>query len=256
MKFLNVINMKKIVFPFLGMVMLGLSSCVKPGDNIICYTDYGMPAIVGDPYDQYPPVPIIFTPGEKPGGEPVVVPELMNEIFEEFWGGEAIWTYFCINYDQPSSYEYPTAYDFQYVKIEKGYPQGTTGGASNSNDYNFPIDNMEMQGFIKNVIFIVLVHKAPEDQKFIYEMTFDKDVNKEDTKILTIRAKKNGEGTKGERNIGYIYAFDLRNMLYYSTEKTVNISFQFKTGVDKDGNDEYKLFTNKSGNTVFPFPIE
>ena len=256
MKILNVINMKKIVFPFLGMVMLGLSSCIKPGDNIQCFNDLGMPAIVGDPYDQYPPVPIIYTPSDKPGGEPVVVPELMNELFSEFYGGEAIWTYFCINFDQPSSNGYPTAYDFQYGKIDMVSPQGTTGGASTSNEYNFPIEDMGLQGFIKDVIFIILAHKAPEDQKFTYEMTFDRDVKLDDTIILTLRAKKNGEGTKGERNIGYIFAFNLRNLTYYSSGKTVNVSFQYKTGVDDTGKDVYKLYTDNNGNSVLPLTFE
>ena len=256
MKFLNVINMKKIVFPFLGIVMLGLSSCMKPGDNIICYTDLGMPAIVGDAFIQIPPVPIIFTPSEKPGGEPVVVPELMDKLFDEFWGGEAIWSYFCINYDQPSSYDYPTAYDFQYSKIEMGSPQGTTGGASSSNDYNFPIDEIELQGFIKNVIFILFVHKAPIDQKFIYEMTFDKDVNQDDTKMLTLRAKKNGVGTKEEKKIGYMYAINLSNLSYYNNGKTLKASFQYKTGVDEDGKDVYKLFTDRNGNSVIQLSFE
>ena len=37
MKFLNFLNMKRIVLPFLVMVTLGLSGCMKPSDNIQNY---------------------------------------------------------------------------------------------------------------------------------------------------------------------------------------------------------------------------
>jgi len=231
--------MKRIVFPFLGMVMLGLSSCMKPGENI---QDF-----------QYVPASVLFdiryglmlnTPIGLVGAQ-----KIQNA--GDLWEGDLVLAFFTVNYDQQASEEYFYAYDLDYVKIEQGYATGTSGGESTSNDYNFPIEVIvDVFGLFEHNLFLALGHKAPEDQKFIYEMTFDRDVQSGRQEVK-IRAKKNGEGTKPEKNIGYPYAFNIRSLLNNSTDVPTKFVIYFKTGVDNDGNEKFTLLTDGNGNSEF-----
>ena len=230
--------MKKIVFPFLGMVMLGLSSCIKPGENI---QDF-----------QYIPARVSFDLRfglvlNTPLG--LIISQKIQTA-EDIWEGDLLLTSFTVNYDQQTTDEYTYAVDLDYGKIDQGYAIGISGGESTSNDYNFPIEEIFVFGLFENNLFFALGHKAPEDQKFMYEMTFDKDV-KSGKQELKIRAKKIGEGTKTEKNVLYPYVFNTRPLLYNSTDELTKYVVYFKTGVDKDGNETFKLLTDDNGHSEF-----
>ena len=245
MKIINVFNMKRIVFSFLSMVILWLSGCMKPIDDIQYY-EY-IPAFVE----------IDFSYGIKlntPIGS-IVSGELQKNT--DLWDGDAILAFFTVNYDQQESTEYIVAYDIGYVIVETGIAVGITEEDSNFDDNDFPIENMGVfPPLFENILFLGFGHKAPGDQKFNYLMTFDRDV-KSGTQVLKIRAKKMGEGKENEKNFLYPYAFNLRSFFNNSDEKNpLRFSIQYKTGVDKDGNDEFKTYIDNNGDSIFKLVIE
>ena len=243
MKILNVLNMKRIVFPFLVMLMLGMSGCVKHSDNVQNYPY--IPAFVDFSFEYG----IILNTAIGS----IVSSEIQNAT--DLWTGDAVLVTFTVNYDQQASTEYLIAYGVDYVKVGYTTAEGTTGGESTSGGFDFPIEDMNVFGLLDKTLFLIFGHKAPEDQNFYYEMTFDRDVTT-GTQMLKIRARKNGEGTKAEKNIGYPYAFSINNFLYHSSENTVEFTIQYMTGVDEDGNEEFKTFVDESGNSVIKISRE
>ena len=250
MKILNSLNMKRVVFPFLCMVMLGVTGCMKPGDNIQCYND-GMPAIVEVSYDNIQPLPLIIVPGD----EYIYAPELSDHLYTDIMEGDAIWTSFCINRTQPSGYQYEIASDLAYMKVGQGYSQGTPNGESIASDFNSSINSMEIATLIKNNLFFIFVHKAPEDQKFTYEMTYSPTAN---PPVLYIRAKKDGSGSKAEKEFMYPYAFNMYSFFshYKDGSNKVSFSIQYQTGVDADGNAVYKTYEDQRGNTTIEITVK
>ena len=88
--------MKKIIFPFLAVCILVLSSCMKKGENIESYGDE--PAIVG--------LTDLFKPLLITRWGTFVAPELQDKIWIDVMEGDLLWTYFKINYDQQPSKDY------------------------------------------------------------------------------------------------------------------------------------------------------
>ena len=219
--------MKKLVFLFLSMFMLGLSGCMDKGDNIEPFPT--MPAIVS--FDNIIQ-PVIITPWGT-----YYLSGLPNDLMDE----DAIWTQFSVNYDQqPPSSKYYVVSDFQYYKVGRNYPIETAGGMS-ANNFDFPLKNVEPIGRVVydwgDVLFFGFELTASSDQEFIYEMTYDPN----EIDVVYLRAKENS-------SMGaypYFYAFDMR---YYYTrlpgysDHIVKFNIMYQTGVDEEGNDIYKAW--------------
>jgi len=243
--------MKRIIFPFLGMFMLVLSSCIKTGDSYQTFQE--VPAIVG--------LSNTFQPLLITQWETFIAPDLQDKIFNEIMEGDLLLIWFTVNYNkQPSAAEHVVVSDLQYIKIGRGSPYATPGGESMTGDYNTPIEEMYMFNRFNKVgdyLLFVFGHTALIDQKFTYEMTYDPD-NQNDIKVLYLRAKKVGEGSKTESSFLYPFAF---NMSYFFNENKgannmVKISFKFK-GVDSEGNHKDKdYFDPYDGRSIFEFPVE
>ena len=228
--------MKKLVFPFLGILMLGLSGCMdKSGENIECFQDMLIPTIVEFGFTGKPE---IITPLGR-----FVAPELQNALFTEIDDGDALLTYFCINYDQQISTDYTMASNLQWVKIKKISPYATYGGESLADDFITPIEELAVYSVIQYnnyqiVMFLTFAHRAASDQEFDYQMTYDPNNN---SNRLYIRAKKRNQSTKTDTNIVFLCAFDMTSylMTLRGSEKEISFNLYYKTG-EEDGDDVYK----------------
>ena len=230
--------MKRIVFPFLSAAMLLFSGCMDTGGNSQCF-EY-QPLIVGFSYEMFQPT-IIF------GKNQYIAPDLQDKFFSEIDEGDALIANFCIDYDQQPYAGYTTVYNLQYAKVETAWPQATTGGESNAGDFNYPIENVEILGINNYVLFLGLIHQAPTDQKFTYEMTYDRSYNSEDaaeTPAVYIRAKNVNDSSSSKTDLYVFYSFNLSSFLWYHKGSDNKVVFRifYKTGVDDEGNDEYKEY--------------
>ena len=239
--------MKRIIFPFLGMFMLMLSSCLKKGDNFQSFGEE--PAIVEFSLD-------LFQPVLSSRWGILVAPELQDKFYTELYEGDVLWTWFTINYDQQPSTEYTVASNVSYFKFEKGWSQATTNGESTTGDFDLPIEDMGVYNLFKNVMFLEFIHKAPKDQKFTYEMTYHPEKTGE-ISVVYIRAKKVGQSSENETTVGYLYTFNMYSffMQHKTSDNMVKFMIKFKTGEDDEGNDQYRDYVD-NGRTVFEFPVE
>lgn len=234
--------MKKIIFSFLVVLMLGFSGCNKKGDNFIEYPY--LPAVVTS---MLPPV--ISTIYGK-----FYVPELQ---LENLWDGDAIGITFTVNYDQPLVSEYPTAYNTNYDKIGQEWAQGTPGGESTSStEFNVPIEDLAPIALIENIFFFTFKHTAPSDQEYKYEITYDQDIT--DDLVLYIRAKKIDNGSKPETTIYRSQAFGMYYFFSRHMDADKNVTFQikYKNGMNEDGSDKYELCKDNNGNSSFKLKVE
>lgn len=223
--------MKKIVFPFMSIIMLGLSGCFNGGDNISTFPV--APAIV-DFYSAILQPKIITYYGT------FFAPELQKAMFTDLDDGDAIYTYFSVNYDQqPSSAEHYTVSEMQWIKVGRAYPAATPGGESTDDDFDVSIKDMKCAWMYDNIVFFEFEHTAPIDQKFTYEMTYDSD----DPSVVYFRAKKNGTGTQTTSTLIYPYTFDMR---FFPKDADNKLNFYIKYQVvDEEGNVEYKDWSDK-----------
>ena len=208
--------------------MLGLSGCIKDGDNITNYSP--MLAVVGSTYSMQPTI-------ETDIGT-ILAPDLMEHFYVDLFEGDALIVTFSIDYDNQPSTEYRTASNLQYVKIGRSSPIPNSG--SESGDFSTPIEDLGDIYLLGNTLFFAFIHTAPGDQEFEYEMTYDRE---EDAAIPTIylRAKKFGTGSIAEGTFPFLYAFDMRYffMQYKDSENNVKFNIKYKTGVNGDGTDKY-----------------
>jgi len=226
--------MKKLIFPILSMLMLGLASCKDGGDNIVSFWD--IPAIVAYDHDINQPT-LITSIGT------LIAPGMIEPINEgKVFYGDAVLTSFEINYDEQPYPEQFVATLYFIAIIDKTWPQQTIG----SDNYS-SIENIEgFDRIIYNdenniVLFFVFKQRAKEDQKFEYIMLYDSNDTSEIPTVY-IFASKIGEGSGEEGTFDYIYAFDM-SYFYRSTQKQ-KINVKFKTGEDGEGNNLYGAWRN------------
>jgi len=226
--------MKKVVLSFICLMMLGLTSCNELGDNIRYYQD--VPAIVGISYETLQPT--IITSGGT-----FLAPELQNKLYTEVMEGDAIWSYFNVNYDQPTTSGAYKAYNISFYKVEKGWTQATVGGESAMGDFNIPIEKMLVADVVGNVMFFIFEQKVPKDQQMVYELTYDS--NKASEPEIYIRAKKEyPEGSEATETVIYLFAFDMYSffLMHKDTDNWVKFKIKYKTGVDNEGCDMYSYY--------------
>lgn len=219
--------MKKIVFSFLGVVILGLSSCLKKGNNtetlptmpaIVTYYNTYFQAMIKTPYGSF------------------FAPELQN--ITDLMEGTAIIVSTCgINYNEQTSPNYYTVSNMQWLHVGMGWPSGYE-----SSDFDTPIEDMYLLGLVENSLFFVFKHTAPSDQVFIYEMTYDP-TDSYDIPILYLRAKKIDTGSESTKANAYFYGFNMYSYFYSHKDSQNKVRFRiaYKT-VDKEGNDKYEPY--------------
>ena len=226
--------MKKVVFPFLGILALGLSGCIDNGDkvNVSSYVEV---AIVEEFDMTAGGQPALITPNGK-----VIVPELRSALSSNLlYDGAAVLAYFSIYENRQVSTNYTIASNVDYQIINQVKAYATSGGESIAGDFDVKIEKInEAVGFsigdYKAFIFIAFVHEAPTDQKFDYEMTYDL----ADTDVIYVRAKKNGSGTNNSSTFAYLYAFDVSDFIALQGENKGTFKIKYKTG-EEDGKDVY-----------------
>jgi hypothetical protein len=222
--------MKNLVFPILGVLMFGFFGCMKPGDNI---NNLELPAIVGVNYDTFQPT-ITTSVGT------FLAPELSSVLYSELFDGDAIWAYFSVNYDQPTTSGDYIAYDISYGKVDIGWTQATVGGESTSGEFDISITKMWAIDLIGNIMFFVFEQTAPNNQKMTYELTYDSGETSEN--VVYIRAKKDyPESSETNVTLQYPFAFNMYSffMTHKDADNVVKFKIKYKTGVDDDGNDQY-----------------
>ena len=245
MKFLKVLNMKKIVLSFLVAVMLGLSGCIKPVDQIKefsyipAFVDFSFTDVFGF---------VLRTPFGL-----VISNEIQNATDLNI--GDAVLAFYTVNFDQQTLKEYTFAYDLDYVKVNRATAHAATEGES-TGELDFPIAEMFIAGLFENCLFVIFGHKATEDQEFNYEMTFDNSVTS-GIQELKIKAIKNNEGIGKEIDIAHSCAFDMRYFLYHSTDERTKYSIWYKTRMNNDGKNDYDIYFDNLDNTsIFQIELE
>ena len=228
--------MKKSFFYLVCVLMIGFSSCEEVTDNISYYRD--VPAIVGISYGTFQPV-ILTSFGL------FNAPELQSSIYTELEEGDAIWAYFYVNHDKPSKTGEFIAYDLLYSKLATGRSLATTGGVSETGDFDIPIEKMWIADVIGNIMFFVFEQRLPRDQKMVYELTYDNDQTSEP--VIYFRAKKDyPEGKESVENFHYAFSFNMNSFFtkYKNSDGVVKFKIKYKTGVDSEGNEKYSNYNN------------
>ena len=226
--------MKKVFIPFLSLLIFILSSCNKDGDDIRNYSD--VPAIVAFSSETFQPT-IITSLGT------FLAPELQKFLYTAVVEGDAIWTYFTVNYDKPDDSGANIAYDLTFAKIETAGARATWGGESVDGSYNIPIEKMWIADVFNNRMFLVFEITVPNDQKMMYEMTYD--LNEKDNPEVYIRAKKNNpEGSGITTTVYYPFAFNMSHFFstYKSADNLVKFKIKYKIGINVEGNDQFEYF--------------
>ena len=228
--------MKKIFFGFFCIVILCMSGCfkVEPTEDIFVFR---APATV----QLNSTMELVVS--SKAGV--YLAPELESKLVTEIDIGDLIFTLFYVNFSKPQSLSgFYTAYDINWAKVYTRTPVATEDGVSETGDYDSPIKEIEVLDFWKNFLYFGLVHSAPKDQQFTYEMTYD--INETgNSPTVYIRAKKTGEEITGEIiNTAMFYAFDMTELglKFKDLENKLNLNVKFKTGVNNDGDDVFKNF--------------
>jgi len=230
--------MKKAVFSFLVVLMLGLSGCFKKGDNINNY-DY-VPALI-DNFDFF--IPVLKMAYPFPG--PVTSQDFIDKIGVDFHYGDAVIAFYEINFDIQPTTEYYTATKLQCVVITKSWTQPTPDGESMTDDFDHPIESMGLYGWVDNYWFWGFNQKdADEKDLFQYEMTYDSEQT--GTPVIKIRAMKSDNGSIPVR------ALDMSSFFwtYMDADKKVKFNVQFKTGVDDNGKDVYDYCKDYNGGVI------
>ncbi|MDR1172310.1 MAG: hypothetical protein LBL24_07650 [Bacteroidales bacterium] len=228
--------MKKIVFPFLGVLMLVFSSCIDKGNNIQSFGQVA--AVVG--YSSSG-LPVIQTYNDS-----FVVPELSDYLLTDLNIGDPVLAYFDINFDNQPSTEYYTISNFEYVKVGKGYPEGTPEGKSRYDDFSEEVGDVFVIDMVHNILFLGIRLIVSESQTIEYELTFDPEEEvKDNIPTLYLRVRKSGTGTESLYNLPYAfdmsYASSFLSPYRDASTNQVKVNIKCKTGVNDEGEDEYKL---------------
>ena len=225
--------MKKFVFLFCGLLMLGLSSCIKPGKNIQEFKN--IPAIVDFPFD-------LFQYALKTPYGPIYASELQNA--DDLSEGDALMVSFSVNYDQQNMEKYTMATDLEYIKLGLGNATATVEGESMSDDFNLPIETFGIYNNVEYYFFFGFSHKnLSEGDKLLYEMTYNREKT-EETPELIVRAKKSSEGSKYAAYVFNLISFYFDNK---DSDNKLKFSIKYKTGVDEEGKDTFEYCTNEYG---------
>ena len=224
--------MKKLVFPFLGIWMLGFSGCMKTSDNIVSFT-YEPAIVVSDAFSSQPMI-------ETRHGK-FLAPELSDE---SFFDEVLLWTEFQINFDQQPYSNVYTVSNLTYQQIFSAwaYPRAIDDMADGG--FNDPIDYVHFDvKRLRKMVFIWFGHKAPKGQTYDYEMSFDPDETYA-IRTLYVRAKKTNELTGNNIEVYTCHGFDISMLLYnYENAEADKVSFNimYYTGTKgEDGKEIYK----------------
>ena len=225
--------MKKVVSLLIGIMMLGLTGCMKSGNNITNFTDIS--AIVALDLTTFQPA-LITSMGK------VIAPGL--PLFTELNEGDAILTDFSIDYDTQPSNDYIQVSGLSWKRIGKTFAHQKSSGEVTT-DYDSKIEGFNIFDIIGYdnytvVFFLELIHTGSTNQAFDYEMIYDTDTGEELPSVY-IRAKKNGTGTNSSATFTYLYAFDMTNFIQAlrGNEKTAKFDWKYKTG-ETDGKEDYQ----------------
>jgi len=232
--------MKKIIFPFLGMLILGLSSCKKEADDVIVY-GRDIPAIVG--YDRSTNKPLLITSGEVLHA-PDLRDYLLYYLLEE---GDVILAYFYLNQSrQPADNKYRTVTFFDYWKL--GVTSPTEEEEVDADDF-IPVEYMTLYDFIIYdriyVLFAGFIHTSYY-RDFDYEMTYDAGETDDEIPVLSVRAKPRGQEYKTLAEYRCPYAFDMYEYLMSlekDAENKVRFDIRYGMGKDGDGNEVWEYWT-------------
>ena len=228
--------MKKLVCPILGIVMFALSACIKSGDNIQTLKE--VPAVVGLSFDPFSTT-IIISNGAG-GAWQFIAPELNEFLDIDLNEGDLLITNFTINYEQQPFPPYTTVSNLTWKKVDLGYPKHKSEA---EDDFDVFFENATLWDVIqynwKDLLFFKFVQKAPADQEFVYEMTYD--YNDFGMCTVYIRAKENGTGSQPSAKNSFYYAFDVSDLVGNLSPSNNNVRFNivFKTG-EKDGEEIYQ----------------
>ena len=230
--------MKKFVLPILGLLMLLLSGCNKPGDNILSFG--AIPAIVGFDYTMFRPT-LMTSSGTL----------LASDMNDANMQGNAVLAYFDINYDKQPNQEYITASVLGWYVVGKELPQY---GEAVADDADIPIFNMDKYDEFeydngRYVIFFNFEHYEEDlDGEISYEMFYNLDEETDDDiPVVYVKARKTGNAKPNF--MPGVYAFEMTYYLMNIYEKKM-FNIKFKKGV-VDGKDVYENWSENPFRPLF-----
>ncbi len=221
--------MKKLVFPFLFVLIFGFSGCIKDSDYrfdrkdvavLLSFSSELMRLTMWSPIDGYC---------------------LVSDIPEEYVEGDVLWVDYTIDMKhQEYSNVYSATKVVIYSRINSGYVKEVPGG-SFTDDYTASISDLFVNpSAINKTMYFGFLQKAPAGQTFDYEMVYDSN-STEVYPTLFIRSKKTNEVTGAETDIETMYGFDMSYFLdkYKNSENIVRFYVKIFTGISGD-QDVYK----------------
>ena len=239
--------MKRIIFPFLGVLMLVFSGCNNDkGDELERFI--GVPAVVG--YNSSIGY-ILITHDET-----FLAPDLADYHYYGYFDIEdAILANFIINHSRQPSKDYRTVTNFQLsMWLDKVKPEESESG--DPDDYE-PVESIGFFPIIMydmiHVLFVACYHKDTYYRDFDYEMIYDAG-DTSSSPVLYLMAKKNKDSQKGTKD-EFLWpgAFDMSDYLMTldrdsKNEVHLNVKFQ---GKDEDGNVVWKDYSDKPVTITF-----
>lgn len=231
--------MKRIVFLFLSILIIGLSTCKKhENDKYITY--YEIAAVVG--YDSDYQSPMLFTSLGT-----FIAPQLQNVFLYYVENGDAILANMIFKDEQKTSMDNTVLVSLDYALVAKETPKSTDGGESAGSEFIASIDSIAPYDMVNNVAFLLFFHTAPVLQQYNYEMTYEPDqAAADDIPTVYFRAKENGkDDVNATKFIQRICAFNLNNFVdtYKDPKNSLKINIKFYTG-NKNGEDVYTDWKN------------
>jgi hypothetical protein len=227
------LNMKKIVFPFLGVLMFLFSGCLKIKPSVSKYTN--VPAIVTFDFDV--PATVLVTP---------LGTFYTSELPSEYSDGDMIWIDFT--YDEGNQ-PYSNVASASELEIHDRISRTEVKGVAKeemSDDYNVPISRLFINPVnIGKTIFLGLVQQAPSGQVFEYEALYDLDETPSTPPALCIRSRKVNEVTGSETKVSTMIGFDMSSFLttFQDTDGYTRFYVKYLTGTE-NGEDVYTNLTS------------
>jgi len=239
--------MKKVILPFLGMLILVLSGCKKESDDI----EYGLnvAAIIGIESGQ----PIFITRDEI-----LYAPDLLDYIYYNLlYEDDPVLASFSLNKSrQPADSKYRSVSILDIIPLGITSPGEEEGGDKGT---IIPVDSMFCFDIVMydrvNVLFAGLYHNSYY-RNFAYEMTYDDLVYPDEEgatclPILSIRAKPLGNEYSAKQIYRYPYAFNLYKYLYEiltpNSENKVTFGIRYSLGLDNDKVEYWEYLKDKDG---------
>lgn len=231
--------MKKLSLILFVGFLLGMSGCIKDSDYIL--NRKGYPVVLQFSLDL---MRFYFL-------SPIDGVCLVSDIPEEYQSGDALWIDYTIHMKhQPYSNALIATNVVVHTKIHINEIKNVGDGIL-TDSYNSPINSFYIKpACINNMLFFGLLHKAPAEQTFEFELLYDSTVQYYPT--LYVKARKTNEVTGAETDVKTMSGFDITPFIHQYKNENNELKFFVKYLSEIiDGKEVYSNYTIEMLTIVF-----